>query len=422
MGTGGLGAVAAGGEGAMGGASASGGELGSGGDGAAAGAAGAPASGCVDCAWEAERFRGGAALIDGELTITWGNRSAGEGEPLVMTTGVLEASGEVTARVAREGIPGGWMDAMGYSPSGDLVAALWSSELGFGEASGPELTLTTIDPAGADVGETTHVAWDGEAFTIDLRDGGTLLTTRRSPDGEPLLAPVEFGVMGALSYVGYDLGYKSSTNPVSGRTFAFSADTGRTLAGHERSGERIAWISESGALDLPAPPCDGSDGWGVVCEAGAGFPAVAADPEGGVWLAWSQSTVRTPAVIGGVQHYDADGNAGPFLWYSTPEDGGAPLTSALLARSATEALLVVSTGNALYAIEIAAEELSAAVALTGFVPNDPVTEGYRELELLSDGGDLTWVVFEQDQRLQSLRLAPGCVYPPDPAPESIVEW
>jgi len=377
----------------------------------------------VDCAWEVKQVRGGTTLADGQLVLTWANLSVIRDEPLVLTTTTLDATGQIVANVAREPVSDGWVEAMGYAPNGTLAFAMPSAQFGLGHARDPALTLTTIDPAGADIGVTTHVAWDGEAFTIDLRDGGTLLTTRRSPDGELLLAPVEFGVMGALSYVGYDLGYKSSTNPVSGRTFVFSADTGRTLAGHERSGERIAWIPESGALDLPAPPCDGSDGWGVVCEAGAGLPAVAADPEGGVWLAWSQSTVRTPAVIGGVQHYDAEGNAGPFLWFRTPEgDRGGMDTSALFAYSSSRALLVASSGSALYAFEVDGDEVSEARVVTTHVPEPTAIEGYRELELLSDGGDLTWLVFEQDQRIRSLRIAPGCVYPPDPAPESIVEW
>jgi len=377
----------------------------------------------VDRAWVAERFRGGAELIDGQLWITWGNRSAGSGEPLVLSTVALGANGELSEPLVREGLPGAWMDAMGYSPTGDIGFALMNEDYGINHVAEPEGVMTELDPEGEDLGVTTHVAWDGEAFTIDLRNGSTLYTVRRSPSGELVLPPTEFGGMGALSYVSYDSGHKSSTNPVSGRTFSLEAGGSRWLAGHERNGERVPWIPEAGSVMLAPPPCDGSDGWGVVCEAGAGLPAVAADPEGGVWVAWSQSTVRELSVVGGVQHYDADGNPGPFIWFRTPEgDGGGAGNAAIHAFSASSALLVSSSGAALYAFDIEDSTISEARAITDFV-DSPYIEGFRELVLLrDDNSGLTWLVFDQDARIRALKVAPGCVYPPDPDPASIIEW
>jgi hypothetical protein len=376
----------------------------------------------VDRAWRVERFRGGADLIDGLLWITWGNPSAFDGEPLVLSTVALDATGQLSEPLVREGLPGAWMDAMGYSPAGDIGFALMNEDYGISHVAEPEIVMTTLDPEGEDLGVATHVAWDGEALTIDLRNGSTLYTVRRSTNGDLMLPPTEFGGMGALSYVSYDSGYKSSTNPVSGRTFSLEAGSSRWLAGHERNGERIPWIPETGSVMLAPPPCDGSDGWGVVCESGATLPALAADPEGGVWVAWSQGTVRDPARIGGAQHYDAEGNPGPFTWFVTPDDGGAPLNSALYAISGSRALLVSCSGNAFYVIELNEGTASDPVALTGFVEGDPGIEGFRELVLLRDESDLTWLVFDQNAYIRALKVAPGCVYPPDPDPASIVEW
>jgi len=356
----------------------------------------------VDRAWQVWRLRGGAALLDGDLSVTWGNRSVVTDEPLVPSTTVLGADGLVKGNLAREAISAGNIDAMGYSPTGEIALVGWPPKLWVGHSDEAALTFVELEPE-LEAATATHVAWDGEAFTIDLLNGSTLYTVRRSASGEAVLPPTEFGGMGALSYVNYDSGYKSSTNPVSGRTFSLEAGSSRWLAGHERNGERIPWIPETGSVMLAPPPCDGSDGWGVVCEAGAGLPAVAADPEGGVWVAWSQSTVRELSVVGGVQHYDADGNPGPFIWFRTPEgDGGGAGNAAIHAFSASSALLVSSSGAALYAFDIEDSTISEARAITDFV-DSPYIEGFFELVLLrDDNSDLTWLVFDQDARIRAL--------------------
>ena len=50
-------------------------------------------------------------------------------------------------------------------------------------------------------------------------------------------------------------------------------------------------------------------------------------------------------------------------------------------------------------------------------------EIFRELVLLrDDDSGLTWLVFDQNALIRALKVAPGCVYPPDPDPTSIIEW
>ena len=415
------GAGAAGGVGVSGEAGSSSGGTGIGGAAGGGGSGGGAGAGCVDRAWVVWRFRGGAALLEGDLTVTWGKRSVLVDEPLVPSTTTLSPAGLVKANLARETLPIS-IDAMGYSPDGAIAMVGWPPQLFVGHVADANLTFMDLESE-VEGTTATHVAWDGEAFTLDVRDDTTLVTLRRSESGEVVLPPTPFGTVGALSYVNYDSGYKSSTNPVSGRTYVFDAGGSRWLAGHERSGETIAWIPELDAIELEPPPCDGSDGWGVVCGTGAGKPAVAADPEGGVWVAWHQSTVRELSLVGGVQHYDADGNAGPFIWFRTPEgDRGAAENAALYAYSATRALLVSSSGTALYAFDVEGSTISEARALTDHVPNPTLNEGFRELVLLRDESDLTWLVFEQDTRIRALKVAPGCLYPTHPDPASIMEW
>jgi len=66
--------------------------------------------------------------------------------------------------------------------------------------------------------------------------------------------------------------------------------------------------------------------------------------------------------------------------------------------------------------------ISDARVLTDHVPNPTVNEIFRELVLLRAENDLTWLVFDQDACIRALKVAPGCVYPPDPDPASIIEW
>jgi len=122
-------------------------------------------------------------LIDGLLWVTWGNRSAGSGDPLVLSTVALDVAGQFSEPLVREGLPGAWMDAMGYSPAGDIGFAFAHEDYGSGHVAGPEVVTTTLDTGDGVYPVTTHVAWDGEAFTIDRLDDGKLFVLRRSATG-----------------------------------------------------------------------------------------------------------------------------------------------------------------------------------------------------------------------------------------------
>jgi hypothetical protein len=108
----------------------------------------------------------------------------------------------------------------------------------------PGFTKTSFESP-EDLGVTpsiNFVAWDGEAFNVELHAvGRSTWAVRLNPDGSVKQPPTKYGLMADSSYEGYDLGYKISTNATSGVTHLFSATYERMITGHTRNDKRLPW-------------------------------------------------------------------------------------------------------------------------------------------------------------------------------------
>ncbi len=281
-----------------------------------------------------------------------------------------------------------------------------------GALGDPEFSETSfVVPADADIDSVDFIAWDGEAFSMELDSSDkSTWAVRLNPDGSVRQPPTKYGLMVDSSYAGYDLGYKISTNATSGVTYLFSANFLRSITGHTRDGQRLSWISEEGVLTLPLYS---DTDRGIDPDGGAAVPAVSTDDSGGAWIAWKQSTSRAHSLLG-IQHIAADGVLGPTVWF---EHFGS-MTHALLARSPERALLLTSNMYELYLSDVNGDQISEPRLLTVEQPYGLAERvDYREMQLLSDG-TTDWLVMEQGTQrtvaVRVLKIAPGCVYPTHP--------
>jgi hypothetical protein len=372
--------------------------------------------GCVDLAWNAYPIRGGAGLWNGRLYVFWP-----AGKELAETSIATDGGGLSTTK--RQVFPVGTDDRTKFLPSAGTYAggylaaaqALDTFLVVTGVLGEPGFSTTPLEISG-DLGirSADIIAWDGEAFNVELDSSDfSTWSVRLNPDGSVKQPPTKYGLMVDSSYEGYDLGYKISTNAISGVTYLFSATYPRNITGHTRDGKPLAWIPAEGVLTLPlysGPPYSDK---GIDSAGGATHPAVSADDQGGAWIAWTQSTNREHSLLG-IQHIAADGALGRTMWYETTWS----MAHSLLARSPDRALLLTSNAYELYLCDVIGDKLSEPRLLTVEQPHGLAeTVDYREMQLLSDGST-DWLVMQQGTRstvaVRVLKIAPGCVYPTHP--------
>jgi hypothetical protein len=285
-----------------------------------------------------------------------------------------------------------------------------------GALGDPGFSVASFEsPAGLGIGTADFIAWDGEAFNMELDSSDkSTWVARLNSDGSLKQAPTRYGLMTDSSFEGFEPGYKLSTNATSGMTYLFSATYQRNVTGHTRYGKPLSWIPAEGVLTLPLYSGPPYEDMGISSDGGATGPAVSADDQGGAWIAWNQSTTREHSLLG-IQHIAAEGALGPTMWF----DPYGSMAQSLLARSSESALLVSSDGYGLYTCDVSGDKLSAARNLT---EQQPAGSGgivdYREMQIVSDG-NTDWLVMDQGTQrtvaVRVLKIAPGCVYPTHPA-------
>jgi hypothetical protein len=365
---------------------------------------------CVDLAWNAYPIRGGAGLWNGRIYVFW-EAAIGLAETSIRTDGSglsttkRQGTGPVTGAGTHDG------QFLAGARDGQVFSVLT------GALADPQFSKTSFEiPAAIGITPAVDfVAWDGEAFNMELDSvDKSTWAVRLNPDGSVKLPPTKYGLMLDSSSEGYDLGYKISTNATSGVTYLFSATYPRNITGHTRDGKRLAWIPAEGVLTLPLYSGPPYDSMGISSSGGATRPAVSTDDQGGAWISWDQSTNRTPADLLGIQHIAADGAFGPTIWFG--EIGS--MAYSLLARDSESALLVFSNGHGLYTCDVNGDKISPPRHLT---EQQPAGSGdlvdYREMQLLADG-TTDWLVMQQGTQrtvaVRVLKIAPGCVYPTYP--------
>jgi hypothetical protein len=367
-------------------------------------------SNCVDLAWKGTRISGAVGFWQRRL---YAFSTAGT-DLTEASISIDDGSSSITKRSMSPTLTGlGTHDGRFLAGARDGEAfTVITGDLGDPRVSQSSFAI----PEGMGVTPNVDfVAWDGEAFNMELGSSGFYTwALRLNPDGSVKQPLSKYGMLVDASYEGYDLGYKISTSAKSGVTYLFAATYQRQITGHTRDGTLLSWIPAGGVLTLPlflGPPYYDM---GIISSGGATSPTVSADDQGGAWIAWWQETNRLHNLLG-VQHIAADGVLGTPLWF----DEYASMAHTLLARTSESALLVMSSGHALYTFEVNGGKLSAARPLTEKQPaGSSNTVMYREMQIVSDGGT-DWLVMDQptewSMTVRILKIAPGCVYPTYPA-------
>ncbi len=273
-----------------------------------------------------------------------------------------------------------------------------------GQLAQPQLlgSVELSTPEVAGVSRPSHVAWDGEAYAVQMSDGQSLLVSRVGLDGSLLLPPTAYGVgMG----VGYgEQGYHSSTNAESGATFVYAAQSGRWVTGHQRDGSALPLAATDGGLTVLPPE---------MSEAGAAYPAVAADELGGAWLVWQQfqSSGADNLHTGVAARIDAEGQLDPVLAFApTAADAWPPENSCVIARSDRDAWIASNTRQEILVWEVTDGLLGEPRTLV-VGPGGGTNLAVGMLTAFDWRGE-TWFGFSHTSSgsLHVVKADPGCVY------------
>lgn len=263
-----------------------------------------------------------------------------------------------------------------------------------------------VDGDPSQLGLQTHAAWDGKAFALHAYGAPpqfTLHVARVDPQGNVLLPFTQYGITKNTSSGAF--GHKSSTNPISGRTYVFDADLSNRLSGHLQDGS-------------PLPGTGPTSGPKVVEAIGlqtteTSRAAVSADADG-AWVGWSQ-TNTTPTLKDLVfQRLDIDGNPeGAAIKTSiTPlDDPGGIWRLAVLSRGKDRVFAVGASPTRVYGFLIE----NGVVGPASVIVDAEGSQNFDVRDLVAfDYEDETWIGFSEvaaEGAIRVLRVKPGCVYP-----------
>ncbi len=376
---------------------------------------------------------GGAWRDDSGLHVAWYAQKPGYRYHLLLNTYDPLTGDELTARefdvfpsqaveddmyfAAATGGPGGTFVVVGA-----WWTSTWSSPiLAFvGSLASDVVKTVELNPehnASAAWASASTVAWDGEAFRIHAYGGDPpptggvgLHVLRLALDGTVILP---FQPFGSTPSPGYGiLGYKTATDPTTGRSFVFDAVSKNFLNGHDREGERLAG-TENGPKMI--------EGNGVPLT-GSGLPAISA-ARGDAWSSWTQSDTGLEGYLLVVQRLDADGD--PFGPARTPprtwDSVGGSEIHALLARGNGKLAIVSHSSLGTYVIDADAEGNYGEPRL--LIDSSELQDPWMQLHHAETFTyeDEEWLYYAEARVgppvIRVVNLAPGCVYRSATLPE-----
>lgn len=292
--------------------------------------------------------------------------------------------------------------AYDYSYWGATVESISGSFLRIADLDAPDdFTETVLFPGGQLLERIpSDVGWDGEAFAVHAWGGGELHVARVAEDGTLVLPYEAFGVTGSPGYG--EFGYKATTDVTSGRSFVFEANSSRRLNGHERDGTQLSWTAGSG---YPVPVDGRSDST-------SGRLAVAADSDGGAWVAWKDldAIEGVAGHVGAGGLVDADG-----VLEQAPEDHGTFFNFGVEATD-TGSWVAAVFGSGIYGFDIAPDGSTRSRNLVVDRHPDAKNFDIRSIQVVDSHGErwLHYIEYPSGAPaiIRVLRVDTGCTYPP----------
>ena len=304
-----------------------------------------------------------------------------------------------------------WQDLPGYGSAwGETGTFAVGAHSGvyLGAATSPSLSLVRfVDP---EVWAVYSVLWDGEAFAIHMKQGGStcpLGVARVRPDGTVALPVTPYGTSCATAV---SLGREVlATDAPSGRTFVVDAAFSLVLNGHDKTGAPL-W---PGGAKVIASVRDAYN------------PAVSADPDG-AFVVTSPEPDTDPSKLNPprVFRVHPDGTASDPITLPLPPLESTSSDFAVASSSATDAWFVVNTRLRMYVTDLTGGQLSAPRVLldSGVSVDEEQADDtkYKGKYILVgpmqayNAGGRRWLAF-QDASAGIIRLLrvddPSCVYP-----------
>jgi hypothetical protein len=216
--------------------------------------------------------------------------------------------------------------------------------------------------------DVPDIGWDGEAFAVHARRNtmGEVAVVRVAPDGQVVLPATRFGA--TPSPGGEALGYRMSTNSVSGMSYLFDASAlARLLSGHDRSGQSVSWAA-SGPLDVLVPGQD----------------------------------IAAPTSLPGVGAVDRS---------RVVTESGGRVGPAIIALSDTHAWVARADGHSIttYEWEGAGATIERQLVDSSFLPNSANIWDTRDLYAFQWQGE-RWLSFSEPGLLRVVKVVEPCTY------------